>query len=135
MKPLLNLSLGLALLATAGAVVVQAAGTNAPAASTNAPAKARDYRALIEKVRVKQQARNGLDEVQRGISAFQLRTGRLPAELSELVERGLLPDMPPAPVGMRYAYDRTTGNARLAPIANAAVRTNLPGSANLVTPR
>ena len=34
-------------------------------------------------------------------------------------------------------YDRITGNVRLVPMSDgrAAVRTNLPGSANLVMPR
>lgn len=118
----------------AAAVTCGAASTNAPVASTNAPAKPKDYRAMLAKVRVKQQERGGLEEVQKAISTFQMRAGRLPAELGELVERGMLPDLPVAPAGMRFAYDRITGNVRLTPIASGGGKTNLPGSANLVTP-
>ena len=120
----------------ASAVVCGAAGTNnAPAASTNAPAKPKDYRAMLAKVRVKQQERGGLEEVQKAISAFQMRAGRLPTELNEVVERGFLPDIPAAPAGSRFAYDRITGNVRVVPIPFGVGKTNLTGSANLVTPR
>ncbi len=133
MKPLLSL---VSLLALAGGPAVFAAQTNAPSASTNAPAGPKDYRAMLQRVRLKQQERNGLEEVQKAISAYQLRVGRLPGELGELVERGLLPDMPVAPLGARYGYDRTTGNVRLVPIGGkATAQTNMPGSANLVMPR
>ena len=126
-----------ALLALAGGLSARAAESNAPSASTNAPAAPKDYRAMLQKVRLKQQERNGLEELQQAISAFQVRVGRLPLELSELVERGLLPDLPPPPMYTRFAYDRITGNVRIAPQAGGrpSVRTNLTGSANLVTPR
>ncbi len=129
------LAVGLVL---AGGLAVQAAAPTAPAPSTNAPAQPKDYRAMLAKVRLKQQEHNGLEELQKAVSAFQLRVGRLPAELSDLVERGLLPEMPLSPAGTRFVYDRTTGNVRLVPVAGgraAAVRTNLPGSANLVLPK
>jgi len=133
-----QLRLLLVLLALAGGLAVRAAPTNAPAASTNAPGKPVDYRAMLQKVRLKQQEHNGLEDLQTAVRAFQMRVGRLPSELSELVERGLLPEIPAPPPGSRFVYDRVTGNVRVAayalPLPQAA-RTNLPGSANLVMPR
>jgi hypothetical protein len=123
------------MLALASGLAVRAAQTNAPAASSNAPAAPKDYRAMLQQVRLKQQERNGLEELQKAISDFQLRMGRLPATLGELVERGLLPDMPRPPPYTRFVYDRITGNVRLASATvSTTVRTNLPGSANLVLP-
>ncbi len=121
----------------AGTVVVPAAGTNAPAASTNAPVQARDYRAMLQRVRAKQEERNGLEEVQKAISTFQMRIGRLPTELAELVERGILPGLPRPPPETRFVYDRLKGNVTVAPLPNAigAPRSNVTGRANVVLPR
>jgi hypothetical protein len=125
----------LSVLATGG--VASAAGTNAPAVSTKAPAQSRDYRAMLQRVRAKQEERNGLEEVQKAISTFQMRIGRLPAELTELVERGILPSIPPPPLEMRFVYDRIKGNVTLAPLPNAigTPRSNVTGRANVLTPR
>ena len=112
-----------------------AAETNAAASVTNAAAKPKDYRQLLQRVRIKQQEKNDLDEVQKAINAFQMRFGQLPTELRELVDRGLLPELPTPPHGSRFFYDRLVGNVRLVstPGEKNEARTNLPGSANLVT--
>jgi len=121
---------------TAGSTV-RAADTNAPSASTNAPAKPKDYRAMLQRVRIKQQERNSLEDVQKAVSAFQMRFGRLPTELTDLVGRGVLSELPPPPPETRFVYDRLAGNVKLVSLPNAigTARTNLTGQANLVTPR
>lgn len=121
----------------AGSLGTYAAGTNAPVASTNAPAKPRDYRAMLQRVRAKQEERNGLEEIQKAVSAFQMRIGRLPTELIELVERGILPSMPRPPLEMRFVYDHIKGNVTLAPLPNAigTPPSNVTGRANVLTPR
>jgi len=132
-----QMRLALVLLALAGGLAARAVQTNAPAASTNVPGKPVDYRAMLQKVRLKQQEHNSLEEIQTAIRAFQMRVGRLPGDLSELVERGLLPEMPPPPPGTRFVYDRVTGNVRAAVFSiatPASAQSNLPGSANLVMP-
>jgi hypothetical protein len=135
----MKLSNRVCLIAMVGVCAVsgaRAAGTNAPIASTNAPAPVRDYRAMLQRVRAKQEARDGLEEVQQAVRTFQLRVGRLPAELTEVIARGILPALPPAPPEMRYAYDRIRGNVTLTPVPDAIgkARTNLTGHANVVLP-
>jgi hypothetical protein len=113
-----------------------AAGTNAPAASTNAPVVVKDYRAMLQRVRLKQQEHTGLEELRQAIATFQTRFGRLPAELPDLVTRGVLAEPLPPPSGCFFAYDKMTGNVKVAPIpSKTSVRTNLSGSANLILPR
>ncbi|MCX7008580.1 MAG: hypothetical protein NTY53_15235 [Kiritimatiellaeota bacterium] len=121
---------------TAGSTV-GAAGTNAPAASTNAPAQPKDYRAMLQRVRIKQQERNGLEDVRKAVSTFQMRFGRLPAELTDLVERGVLSELPSPPPEMRFVYDRIKGNVSLVSRPNAigVAPTNVLGRANVLLPR
>ena len=113
-----------------------AADTNAPAdTKSDNPAKPRDYRMLLQRVRAKQQEKSSLDELQKAVSTFQLHFGRLPSALSELVERGILPELPAPPRDTRFFYDQIVGNVRLVPVpgTGGGARTNLPGSASLLT--
>lgn len=113
-----------------------AADTNAPGdAKSDNPAKPRDYRVLLQRVRAKQQEKNSLDELQKAVSTFQLHFGRLPSALSELVERSILPELPTPPRDTRFFYDQIVGNVRLVPVpgTGGSARTNLPGSASLLT--
>ena len=128
----------LALLGLAASGSACAAGTNTPpVAATNAPVQPRDYRAMLQRVRVKQQERNSLEDVQKAVSTFQMRFGRLPAELGDMVERGVLSELPPPPNGTRFVYYRIKGNITLAPLPTAigAPATNVTGRANVFTPR
>ena len=110
------------------------AATNATPRLVDAPAKPQDYRLLLQHVRAKQQEKNGLDELQKAVSAFQIRFGRFPSELRELVDRGILTELPSPPHDARFFYDRSVGNVRLLPVpGSGGTRTNLPGAANLVT--
>ncbi|TAN37895.1 MAG: hypothetical protein EPN23_03860 [Verrucomicrobia bacterium] len=92
-----------------------AANTNVPATIAKNSAKPQDYRLLLERVRIKQQEKKRVDDVQKAIQAFQMRHGHLPAELKDLVERGVLSELPTPPRGTRFFYDRIVGNVRLVP--------------------
>ena len=53
----------------------------------------------------------GLD---RAIQLFYAETGRFPSDLKELAPQ-YLPNIPPAPVGMKYHYDPKTGVVKVMP--------------------
>jgi hypothetical protein len=54
----------------------------------------------------------GLDQA---IKSFHTEKGRLPKDLNELVSEGTLQAIPPAPRGMKYDYDATTGVVKVVP--------------------
>ena len=96
----------------------------------------KDYRQMIQRVRQRQMARDNLDTVQSAVQLFQFRFARLPADLKELVDRHILPELPPAPPRSTYYYDRALGNVRLVPLPESAGGdTNAPAkNPNLLTP-
>jgi hypothetical protein len=54
----------------------------------------------------------GLDQA---IRAFYTEEGRFPKDLNELVTKGTINQVPPAPRGMKYDYDAKTGTIRISP--------------------
>ncbi|HEY0549635.1 MAG TPA: hypothetical protein VGF13_08540 [Verrucomicrobiae bacterium] len=54
----------------------------------------------------------GLDQ---GIKRFYADQGRLPKDLDELVAKGAMSQIPPAPRGMKYDYDSKTGVIKVVP--------------------
>lgn len=123
------------LMCVAGGVATGAATTNAPATVAKETAQSRDYRLMLQRVRVKQQEKNSLDDLQKAVQTFQMRFGRLPEELKDLVERGILNELPTPPRGTGFFYDRLVGNVRLAALPGTrGSTTNLPGTANILTP-
>ena len=116
-------------------VTAWAAATNTPATNAKSSAKMQDYRLLLQRVRIKQQEKSSVDDLQKAIQAFQLRFGRLPDELKDLVGRGVLSELPTPPRGMVFFYDRLVGNVRLATLSGAGgSSSNLPVNANLLAP-
>jgi hypothetical protein len=112
-----------------------AAPTNAPTTAAKQTAQTQDYRLLLQRVRIKQQEKSSLDNLQKAIQAFQMRFGRLPEELKDLVERGVINELPTPPRGTGFFYDRLVGNVRLAALPGAQVSvTNTSGTANILTP-
>jgi hypothetical protein len=49
------------------------------------------------------------------IQMFQGQEGRNPKSLSELVEQKYISSVPPAPAGMKYDYNPTTGQVKVVP--------------------
>lgn len=120
------------LLCAAGGFAAGAAPTNAPPTAAKQTARPQDYRLLLQRVRIKQQEKSSLDDLQKAVQSFQMRFGRLPDELKDLVERGILSELPAPPHGTGYFYDRLVGNVRLAALPSAAAGgTNTPVNANL----
>jgi hypothetical protein len=54
----------------------------------------------------------GLDQA---IKRFYTEQGRLPKDLDELVSKGAISQIPPAPRGMKYDYDSKTGVIKVVP--------------------
>jgi hypothetical protein len=54
----------------------------------------------------------GIDQA---IQRFQVDQGRLPKDLDELVAKGAMTQIPPAPRGMKYDYDSKTGVIKVVP--------------------
>ena len=122
------------LLTCATITAAVADSTNQPAVLTKTPAQPQDYRLMLDHVRAKQQEKNRVDDVQKAIQAFQMRYGRLPDELSDLVTRGVLTELPAPPDGTRFSYDRLVGNISLVPAPGSHGATNVTGSANVIIP-
>jgi len=54
----------------------------------------------------------GIDQA---IQRFHVDQGRLPKDLDELVAKGAMSQIPPAPRGMKYDYDSKTGVIKVVP--------------------
>ena len=54
----------------------------------------------------------GIDQA---VKRFYADQGRLPKDLDELVAKGAMTQIPPAPRGMKYDYDATTGVIKVVP--------------------
>jgi hypothetical protein len=54
----------------------------------------------------------GIDQA---IQRFHVDQGRLPKDLDELVAKGAMTQIPPAPRGMKYDYDSKTGVIKVVP--------------------
>ena len=106
--------MGILVLGLWSAGLAHAAGTNA--AGTNAAPV--DYRQMLQRVRERKLRMENLEIIQQAIRAFQMRFGRLPADLNELQTRGTQGPIPPPPSNMVYVYDRQLGNVSLAVAAN-----------------
>ena len=102
--------MGVLILGLWSAGLAQAADTNvAPT-----PVQPVDYRQMLQRVRERTLRMENLEIIQQAIRSFQMRFGRLPADLNELQARGLQGRLPPPPSNMVYEYDRQLGNVRLA---------------------
>lgn len=54
----------------------------------------------------------GLDQA---LKTFFAEENRFPKDLNELVTKGTIAQIPPAPAGMKYDYDAKTGIAKVVP--------------------
>ena len=105
MKPTLALgSLLGALLAGCG----EKPGAAAKSDPDPAPAPA-EY--LKSAARSQQRAIKGVDTaaLNKAIELFYVQEGRFPKDLQEVVEKKFIPEIPPAPAGMKIVYDVKDG--------------------------
>ena len=84
---------------------------------------------VLQQVREKKAAGKAYEQVVQAVKEFQVRFGRLPAHLNELVERGLLERVPDAPDEQVFVLDPLTGNVQLVRKAEYELRTRAGRSA------
>jgi len=107
MKPTLPLGCLLgALLAGCG----ENPGTPAQSNPAAAPA---DY--LKSAAKSEQRAIKTVDTaaLNKAIEMFYVQEGRFPKDLDEVVEKKFIPEIPPAPAGMKIVYDAKAGIVRI----------------------
>jgi hypothetical protein len=53
--------------------------------------------------------------INKAIDMFNVEQGRFPKDLNELVEKKFMPQLPPAPAGMKLDYDAASGRVKVVP--------------------
>src|SRR5437016_3484231 len=85
-----------------------ATATNAPSGSSPANAPG-DYLGGLANARTKAIKTVDTTSVEKAIQLFNVDKGRNPKDLDELVKEKYLPQVPPAPYGMKLVYDPASG--------------------------
>ena len=75
-----------------------------------------DYLGAVAGAKKKMEGNIGLSSMTQAIQQFQIAEGRLPKELSELVTKGYLGQIPKPPYQMRYQYNPATGELAVVPV-------------------
>ncbi len=102
---------GLFSILTAAGVLCLAATTAGCSRDASSPGESNiDYRKALEQGRQRRTAAANLVVVTEALRRFHVDLGRLPNDLNELVRLGYLRQIPPAPPGAAYGYDRVHGN-------------------------
>jgi hypothetical protein len=107
MKPILALG------TLFGALLAGCGEKPGPAAKSDPAAAPAEY--LKSAARSQQRAVKTVDTValNKAIELFYVQEGRFPKDLDEIVEKKFIPELPPAPVGMKIVYDANTGVVRV----------------------
>ena len=79
------------------------------------PLTAADYVGELGKPQKSAQTTLTTAGIDQGIKRFYADQGRLPKDLDELVAKGAMTQIPPAPRGMKYDYDSKTGVIKVVP--------------------
>ena|SRR5436309_16140970 len=105
----LSCSAGLFLLGCGQESKAPAPATNAPTSSGSPLTAPVDYLGALGKGQ--QRAVKVVDtaQVNQAIQLFNVDHGRNPKDLNELVQEKYLPQIPPAPYGMKLVYDANSG--------------------------
>ena len=74
-----------------------------------------DYVGELGKAQKSAQATLTTAGIEQAIKRFHAEQGRLPQDLDELVAKGAMTQVPPAPRGMKYDYDSKTGVIKVVP--------------------
>ena len=89
------------------------AGNNPPPASSSGnPA---DYLTAVGKAKRTADAKIETASLNKTVQLFYAQEGRYPKDLNELVKPGYLSAMPTPPHGMKFDYNRTTGEVKVVP--------------------
>ena len=73
----------------------------------------RDFSEMITKNREKMEEQRVQDDLNYHIRQFQRTVGRSPTNLTELVKRRIVKDLPKAPAGFRFVFDPEKSNLHL----------------------
>ena len=84
----------------------------APVVRTNEEGS-KDYREMLTRVRDRRKAKDDLALLRKSIEDCQIRIGRLPTNLVELVRLGYVEQIPTPPSGAQYMYDPVRGRIDL----------------------
>ena len=74
-----------------------------------------DYIGALGKAQKSAQKTLGAVGLDQAIKIFSGDEGRFPTNLNELVSKGTIGQIPPAPRGMKYDYDPKTGTIKVVP--------------------
>ena len=85
----------------------------------------RDYAEVIERAREKNRETLKAERLKERIEQFQLRYGRGPSNLVELVTRGFIDSVPDAGEGAIFVYNPTNGVVAAARVPDSLARTAL----------
>jgi hypothetical protein len=74
-----------------------------------------DYLGAVGKAQNSMQKTLGTVGLDQAIKSFSATEGRFPKDLDELVSKGVINQVPPAPRGMKYDYDPKAGTIKVIP--------------------
>jgi hypothetical protein len=87
--------------------------TNPPPAPGNPVTAPVDYLGAVAKGKKTADAKIETASIKQAVQLFYAQEGRYPKDLSELVSPEYLPRLPAPPPGMKYDYNRTTGEVKV----------------------
>ena len=73
----------------------------------------KDYKEMLTRAQERKDSKTAHIKVQTAVQDFQMKYGRLPTNLFEVLRFGMIGALPPTPEGVEYAYDPTLGNVSL----------------------
>lgn len=74
------------------------------------PGPQKDYAEMIDRVKTRRASKQSVLDIQQAVRDFQMRHGRMPKDLAELIRFGSLDGTPDAPEGYYFTYDPQLGN-------------------------
>ena len=74
-----------------------------------------DYLGAVGKAKTSMEKTLGTVGIDQALKAFSAEEGRYPKDLNELVTKGTISQIPPAPRGMKYDYDSKSGVIKVVP--------------------
>ncbi|HVM50518.1 MAG TPA: hypothetical protein VMU04_21005 [Candidatus Acidoferrum sp.] len=90
-----------------------AAATNAASTGSTPLTAPADYVGALGKAKQLAEKTSDLATLNQAVQMFHVEKGRFPKDLDELVSEKYIPKVPPAPYGMKLAYDATTGKVSM----------------------
>jgi hypothetical protein len=92
------------------------AGSNPPPAASGNPVTAPvDYLGAVGKAKRTADAKLESASLNKSVQLFYAQEGRYPKDLNELVRPEYLPRLPTPPPGMKFDYNRATGEVKVVP--------------------